>query len=161
MVEFLGLSDQFPSLAGEAFFRQFACGNVTNIALNYTLAIYTVNVANELDVDAAPATGFKWQILVSDVFPFLQFSKSCLRFLNLPEGADVPECFAKKGVSRIVQQTNQERVHVGYQARVRVEDQYPILCGFKQPTVLSLRSTKRIISVFAIQCWIVGQWVRH
>src|SRR6202790_814821 len=101
--EFLRLFGQFPALGGEAFFRQLTRSNVANIALNYLLAIYTVDVANELDVDTPPTPGLKWQILISDIFLVLQFSKSCLRFLNLLEWADVPKCFAKKVFSGIVQ----------------------------------------------------------
>src|SRR5664280_1042099 len=79
-LHFLGLSEPFVHL-----FRVLARRNIANIALDYALVIYSVHVADELDVDAAPTLGFQWQVLVSDIFLILQFLKSCLRCFNMSE----------------------------------------------------------------------------
>jgi|SRR5664279_4165492 hypothetical protein len=72
-IHLLGLPDLFVHL-----FRVHVCGSVTNIALDYVHTVRPVHVADELDVDAAPISAFKRQIVISDITVLLQFSKRCL-----------------------------------------------------------------------------------
>jgi hypothetical protein len=79
------------------------CRNVTNIALDHTRAIFSVHVADELDIDAASGPRFKRQVVVSDISLLLQLSKSGFRCLNVSERSNVPKCFANEFFSGIIQ----------------------------------------------------------
>src|SRR5580692_5057069 len=84
---FLGLKMSLPRLLGI-----FALRDVANIALNQTLALFCISVADHLHADRLPALRCERHVFVANIAVRTQLLKSDTRSLRILEEADFPEC---------------------------------------------------------------------
>ena len=87
-----------------------------------------------------PGFGFQRQILVTDVFLFLQLVHGVPARGNIFDRADFPERLANQLGVRISQHVLQERIDVGDSSRVRIQEKYAILGRLEESTVANFGS---------------------
>ena len=135
-----------PNLVAPQFLLgPLALRDVANVALNDFAAVDLIDVADKLHVDGPAVAGFQRQVVVTDIGFTLQLPELRLGRFGVFERANLPEFVSQQLLASVAQHIRQERVDIINLPGVRIENQNPVLGGFKQPAVAHFGSLQRVI----------------
>ena len=108
-----------------------ALADIADVALDHTPGADIVDIADELHRNYASASGPERMVFIADVFIGLELSEGGLIRVDVVEKADLPKLEADDAFKRVVEQVEEERIYIDDSAVLAIENQDPVLRGFK------------------------------
>ena len=118
--------------------------------MNHFLVTGLIRIADKLDGNFAAIPRFQRQVVITDIPILLEPPQHGMIGRKVLEWTEFADGLADHFVAGKPQQRDQEWIHVGDAARVKVQNQNAILRRFEQPAIIKFGDTERLLGSPAI-----------
>src|ERR1700752_5210222 len=115
-----------------------AGSDVPDVTLDNLLRFHPVNIAHEFDLNLLSISPPQRKVFVTDIFVLLKCLKGRTISGDVVELTNIPQFAAAEFFKRVIKQINQKWVYVHDLPVVGIENQDPVLGGFKQTAIAQL-----------------------